>query len=168
MLVDTALFESTQMPTIDNVHVVLAYPAKHELVQCWYCPLFGKTPTRTEPICNKTARYCLMGSTKKYLELIKQHKGEDAATSSNEVLEDPWLQHLLVTAPGHRCQLKLKSTGSQVDESSDRTTGYLLDSPGASHLLERQGAPKDFKAKYMPFFVEDYRRWTQQGGSVNH
>lgn len=45
-----------------------------------------------------------MGSTKKYLELIKQHKGEDAATSSNEVLEDPWLQpnasKAMVTAPG--------------------------------------------------------------------
>lgn len=46
--------------------------------------------------------YCLMGSTKKYLELIKQHKGE--AEDSSQVLDD-------------------------------------------------------FKAKYMPFFVEDYR-WT--------
>eukprot|EP00435_Cladocopium_sp_Y103_P054757 s480_g17.t5 len=46
--------------------------------------------------------YCLMGSTKKYLELIKQHKGE--AENSSQVLDD-------------------------------------------------------FKAKYMPFFVEDYR-WT--------
>lgn len=55
-----------------------------------------------QKLLEANVEYCLMGSTKKYLELIKQHKGE--AEDSSQVLDD-------------------------------------------------------FKAKYMPFFVEDYR-WT--------
>ncbi|CAL1143972.1 unnamed protein product [Cladocopium goreaui] len=83
-------------------------------------------------------RYCLMGSTKKYLELIKQHKGE--AEDSSQVLDEPWPRQT------RRFVLTL-------GQGSGNKTGLK--------------PFQDFKAKYMPFFVEDYRCLTQDDDSGN-